>query len=104
VELCLSPCVRKRHEGEEQGFEKIVEDVERGDWRKIGPTCWEAPYYTNIYFIKYYFSYTMKKDEMDNACSTYGTEEIIVQSRGRKPQRKIPLERNGHRWENNNTA
>jgi len=73
-------------------------------WRKIGPTCWEVPYYTNIYFIKYYFGYTMKKDEIDRACSTYEREEIIMQSCGRKSQWKRPLERNGHRWENNNKA
>jgi hypothetical protein len=73
-------------------------EVERGDWRKIGPTCLEAPYFTNIYFIKCYFGYTMKKDKMDRSCSRYGREAIIVQSRGRKPQRKGPLERNGHRW------
>jgi len=103
VELCLSPCVRKWHRGEEQGFEKAVEKAERGGWRKIGSTCWEAPYYTNIYFIKYHFGYTMKKDKMDRACSRYG-REIIVQSRGRKPQRKRPLGRNGHGWENNNNA
>jgi hypothetical protein len=39
---------------------------------------------------------------MDRVCSTYGREEINVQNRGRKPQRKRPLERNRHRWENNN--
>jgi hypothetical protein len=58
-------------------FERIVVEEDREGCRKIGSTFWEAPYYTNTYFIKYYSGYTMKKDEMDRVCSTYGREEIF---------------------------
>jgi hypothetical protein len=43
----------------------------------------------------------MEKNSMGVACSTYGGENKHIQGFDGKPERKIPLGRPRHRWEEN---
>ena len=54
-----------------------------------------------IVFRKYCSSDKMEKNEMDEACSAYGGEEMRIQHLVGKPEGKEPLGRPRHRGEDN---
>jgi hypothetical protein len=50
---------------------------------------------------KYYLCDQIEKNEMSEACSTYGERRSAYRVLGGKPEGKSPLGRLGRRWEDN---
>jgi hypothetical protein len=54
-----------------------------------------------LLLAKYCLGNQKKEDEVGGACATYGEDRNIYWVLVGKPEGKRPLERHGHKWEDN---